>query len=185
MGQNSICHKTMTKLTKTQNVKKEKIQMWPSSKTKNKTTQKTKNMKLKMWQNSKLKMWQSSKTDKTQNMTTVHKSKYDKTQKLKWCKNWKTQNVRKKSKCDETQQLKMWQNSTKKGDKTKKGLKTKILTTNWLKKKIAKLLVLTTWHLDYPWDVFEAAFCNLAMFLINGCTRGILTIRSLATKRCL
>ena len=64
MGQNSICHKTqnvtqlkmwqnskcdktsksqsVTKLTKTQNVKKEKIQMWPSSKTKNKTTQKQK-----------------------------------------------------------------------------------------------------------------------------------------------
>ena len=53
----------------------------------------------------------------------------------------------------EKNQLKLWQNS-------KTQIVTKLRNSNFNQ----SFLVVTTWHLDYQWDVFEAAFCDLAMF---------------------
>ena len=70
-------------------------------------------------------------------MKNLQNSNCKKSPKLKLWK--KTQNAN----CDETQKLKLEPNLTTK-----------------------KFFVITTQHLDYRWDVFEAAFCDLAMFSI-------------------
>ena len=118
----------------------------------------------------------------------------DKTEKLKLWKSSKTQiGIKLNSNCDKTQKLKLWHIGTHIGTKLKTpNLTTQIVTK--LKKKIKKkskdkivikpkqfgtkiknlnpdnsnwqnsLLVRTTWHLDYQWNVLWAAFCDLAMF---------------------
>ena len=61
------------------------------------------------------------------------------------------------SNCDKTQKLKLWQNS-----------ETQIVIELNNQKNLANsFLVITTQHLYYQWHFLEAAFCNLAMFLIK------------------
>ena len=68
-----------------------------------------------------------------------------------------------------TQKLKLWQNSkTQIGTKLRKSNRKQ---TQQPKKNLAEsFLVITTWHLDHQWNVFEAAFCILAMFFFGSWT---------------
>ena len=79
--------------------------------------------------------------------------KRDKTQNSKCDKNQKNLNVTKLKRFnyDKTQKLKMWIRKNK--------IMLKLKNSN-----CDGFLVITTLHLDYRFDIFEAAFCNLAMF---------------------
>ena len=98
-------------------------------------------------------MWQlkNSKCDKIQQLKNFKK-------KIKLGQN-STQSLTnfKNSNSDKIQQLKLWQNSTTQNSKSQILIKRKISDKS--------LLLRTTWHLDNRWDVFEAAICDLAMFL--------------------
>ena len=123
------------------------------------------------------KLWQILKT---KIVTKLKNSKCDQTQKIKMWQKSKSQNLTKleNSKCDKTLKLKMWQNS-----KTQNV--TKLNNQNYKKLILAKsFLVITTWHLDYRWNVFEAAFCDLAMFFLSVLINKNLNYYKINRKHC-
>ena len=104
-------------------------------------------------------MWLNSKT---QNGTKLknpqcdkNKKKCDKTHKLEL----REEKIR-NSNCDKTQKLILWLDS-----ETQIGTKPNNQRFKKLKKK--HVLLITIWYLDYKWNVFKTAFCNLTMFCLK------------------
>ena len=118
---------------------------------------------------------------KNQNLTT---------EKLTFLSNSKTENV--SSRTQIMTKPKLWENSkTKIMKKLKKNSnceKTQTQIVTKLKNStpdnaisdntLTNLLVRTTWHLDNPWDVLWAMFCNLAMFNRPGVAGAVLLTAS-------
>ena len=95
----------------------------------------------------------------------------NKTQKLELGQN-STQSLKnfKTATCDKIPQLKLWQNSTTQIVTNLKNSNSK--QTNHFRQKF---LLRSTWNLDHWWDVFEAAICNLTMFIIKSCVQLLCT----------